>query len=245
MIEQTGKTLRRQQPFLLILAVGGLLPVCACGPGFETGGPAPTGEELEVAAQQALSATMPGNPVQINFDFRLKEADLRFAGRGVARVEPPYRLRIDLFSNRGEGLFRAALVESDLRIPPGVPIELAPPPALLWAALGVFRPDAELQLLDGRSGGGGSLTLRYGSAAEENLLFRLSQGLLTRAEIREDGHLTEEVDLELDEGSERVVETVYRNHPMFVELTFSLKSVENVESFPADIWFPEGWGRAR
>jgi hypothetical protein len=225
------------------MAVGGLVFVGACGPRLETGGPPPTGEELEVAAQEALSATMPDSPVQITFDFRLREADLRFAGRGVARVEPPYRLRIDLFSNRGEGLFRAALVESELRIPPGVPIELAPPPALLWAALGVFRPDAELQLLDGRSGEGGSLTLRYGSAAKEELLFRLARGLLARAEIREDGHLTEEVDLELDDGYERVVKTVYRNHPMFVELTFSLESVENVESFPADIWFPEGWGR--
>jgi hypothetical protein len=194
--------------------------------------------DLEAVAQNALVATMPESPVQITFDFRLKEADLRFNGRGVARIEPPYRVRIDLFSNRGEGLFRAALVEGDLRIPPGVPRELAPPPALLWAALGVFRPDSELRLLGGRSVGRDTVSLRYGGDAGEDLRFRLADGLLTRAEIHENGHLIEEVDLDLDESSENVVETVYRNRALFLELTFYLKSVETVESFPSEIWDP-------
>jgi hypothetical protein len=183
---------------------------------------------------------MPETPVQITFDYRLREADLRFAGQGVARVEPPYRVRIDLFTNRGEGIFRAALVGSDLRIPPGIPLDLAPPPALLWAALGVFRPDADLQLKGGRDRGDGTVTLRYGGLGEEDLRFRLAHGLLARAEIHEEGHLVEEVDLELDESSLTVVETVYRNRALFVELTFSLKSIETVESFPSDIWYPIG-----
>jgi hypothetical protein len=194
--------------------------------------------ELERVAENALAATMPESPVQITFDFRLKEADLRFEGRGVARVEPPYRVRIDLFTNRGEELFRAALVGSDLRVPPGVPRELAPPPALLWAALGVFRPDSELRLEGGQSLGNGVMTLRYGGSAEEDLRFRLAGGMLTRAEIHVDGHLIEEVDLELDDSSRNVVETVYRNRALFLELTFSLKSVETVESFPSEIWDP-------
>ena len=222
---------RRVGIFLLFALPG-------CRSAAELPGPAPAGMELEAEAQEALVATMPESPVQITFDFRLKEADLRFEGRGVARVEPPYRVRIDLFSNRGEGLFRAALVGSDLRIPPGVPRELAPPPALLWAALGVFRPDSELRLVGGRGGGDGSVTLWYGGDNGEDLRFRLAGGLLTRAEIHEDGHLIEEVDLDLDEASENVVETVYRNQALFLELTFSLKSVETVESFPADIWDP-------
>jgi hypothetical protein len=183
---------------------------------------------------------MPESPVQITFDFRLREADLRFTGQGVARVEPPYRVRIDLFTNRGEGLFRAALVGSDLRVPPGVPVELAPPPALLWAALGVFRPDTGLEIVGGRGHADGGATLQYGGDAGEDLRFRLSNDLLTRAEIREGGHLIEEVDLELDEGSTEVLETVYRNRALFVELVFSLKSVEYVDSFPSDIWDPRG-----
>jgi hypothetical protein len=183
---------------------------------------------------------MPESPVQITFDFRLREADLRFSGQGVARVQPPYRVRIDLFSNQGEGLFRAALVGSDLRVPPGVPIDLAPPPALLWAALGVFRPDQELELVGGRERGDGAATLRYRGPSGEDLRFRLADGILERAEIRDDGHLIEEVDLELDYESRKVVETVYRNRALFVELTFTLKSEETVESFPPEIWNP-GW----
>ena len=130
------------------------------------------------------------------------------------------------------------MVGSDLRVPPGVPRELAPPPALLWAALGVFRPDSELRLEGGQSLGAGSMTLRYGGDAEEDLRFRLVGGMLTRAEIHVDGHLIEEVDLELDDTSRNVVETVYRNRALFLELTFSLKSVETVESFPSEIWDP-------
>jgi hypothetical protein len=181
---------------------------------------------------------MPDNPVQISFDFRLKEADLRFSGRGVARVQPPYRLRIDLFSNGGESLFRAALVGSQLRIPLGVPLDLAPPPALLWAALGVFRPDAEQRLLGGRGSGEGAMTLHYGGVDTEELRFRLVDGGLVRAEILEDGHLIEEVDLDLDDSSNTVVETVYRNRALFLELTFTLRSVENVDAFPDEIWDP-------
>ena len=219
----------------------GLLTLLAspgCRPTHEAPGLSPVDLNLEAVAEKALVATMPETPVQITFDFWLKEADLRFEGEGVARVQPPYRVRIDLFSNRGEELFRAALVGSDLRVPPGVPLELAPPPALLWAALGVFRPDSGLRLLEGRSVGNGSVTLRYGGDAGEDLRFRLTEGLLTRAEIYQDGHLIEEVDLELNESSENVVETVYRNRALFLELTFSLKSVETVESFPSNIWDP-------
>jgi hypothetical protein len=187
-----------------------------------------------------MAATMPAGPVQITFDFRLREADLRFSGRGVARVQPPYRVRIDLFSNGGETLFKAALVGSDLRVPPGVPVSLAPPPALLWAALGVFRPDADLELAGGRALQDGGVSVRYGGGRGEDLRFQLMDGLLNRAEIFDEGHLIEEVDLELDPTTHDVLETVYRNRAMFVELTFTLESMENVETFSPDIWDPRG-----
>ncbi|MCJ7627139.1 MAG: hypothetical protein MUO50_02005 [Longimicrobiales bacterium] len=228
-------------PIRRILVGVGLLALIinsGCRPNREAPGPSPADLNLEAVVQEALVSTMPETPVQITFDFRLKEADLRFEGRGVARVEPPYRVRIDLFSNRGEGLFRAALVGGDLRVPLGVPRELAPPPALLWAALGVFRPDSGLRVEGGRGTGNGRVTLRYRGDAGEDLRFYLANGLLTRAEIYEGGHLIEEVDLELDESSENVVETVYRNRALFLELTFSLKSVETVDSFPSEIWDP-------
>ena len=185
-----------------------------------------------------MERTQVREPTRIRFGFRVKEADLRFNGQGLARVEPPYRVRLDLFSGGGETIFQAALVEGNLRIPPWAPRELAPPPALLWAALGIFRPDPDLTLLGGGRGEGGDVTLRYGGKEDLELRFRIEGGHLVRAELHREGHLQEEVDLSLDESSGTVVETVYRNRALFLELTFSLQSAENVDSFPAEIWYP-------
>ena len=208
-----------------------------CAPGPGPGTPIPTGQAVAVA-QEAMEATRPRGPTRILFDFRVREADLRFNGRGLARVEPPYRVRLDLFGHGGENLFQAALVEGILRIPPWAPRELAPPPALLWAALGVFRPDPQLEFLGGARRGDGQVSLRYGGLDGVELRFLLNGASLGRAELYRDGHLAEEVDLSLDESSGRVLETVYRNQALFLEMTFSLDRVENVDAFSQDIWYP-------
>jgi len=192
----------------------------------------------EGVAQEALNRTLPESPVQIVFDFRLREADLRFHGRGVARVEPPYKVRVDLFSPQGETLFQAALVGNDLRVPDWAPREMAPPAPLLWASLGVFRPDPSWMLIGGYPTGDGGVELRYEGTEDQEIRLGVQDGRLVRAELHMDGHLTEEVDLSLDETSGTVLETVYRNLAEFLELTFSLESVETVESFPSDIWLP-------
>jgi hypothetical protein len=174
----------------------------------------------------------------MGFLVRLREADLRFQGRGVARIEPPYRVRLDLFSNRGETLFQAALVGGDLRIPPWAPREMAPPPGLLWAALGVFRPDPGWELTGSRAEGDQALTLRYETPEGEQLRFRISGARLVRAELYRNGRLAEEVTLSLDQSSGDVKETVYRNRAEFVELSFHLQSSETVAFFPPEIWDP-------
>ncbi len=189
-------------------------------------------------ARTALETTRPSGPSRILFDFRVREADLRFNGRGLARVEPPYRVRLDLFGHGGETIFQAALVEGVLRIPPWAPEELAPPPALLWAALGIFRPDPDLEFLGGARSPSGRVTLRYRGEDGLELLFQFRGSRLRRAELYRDGHLSEEVDLSLDEDLGRVVETVYRNQALFLEMTFSLESAEDVEPFSPDIWYP-------
>jgi hypothetical protein len=48
----------------------------------------------------------------------------------------------------------------------------------------------------------------------------------------------EEVDLAFDESTGTVLETVYRNRALFLELNFSLESTENVPPFPVEIWYP-------
>ena len=191
-----------------------------------------------MVADEAAGRTHPQAPKQIRFQFRVREADFRFQGRGVARLDPTYRVRLDLFSNQGETLFEAALVGSELRIPPWAPRELAPPPALLWAALGIFRPDAELAFLGGGGDGKDGSILRYGDPDGVELRFRIRAGQLTRAELYRRGQLSEEVDLTLGDALEGVVETVYRNRAEFLEMTFSLDSIEEVESFPPHIWYP-------
>lgn len=224
--------------FRLVHTALGLSLLTGCGGASSAPSvPIPQADALGMALR-ALEVTRPENPIRILFDWRVKEADLRFNGRGLARVEPPYRVRLDLFTPGGETLFQAALVEGILRIPPWAPRELAPPPALLWAALGIFRPDPDLGLLKGREGGEGGVILLYGGDDDVELRFRLKDGSLTRAELYRKGHLAEEVDLSLDTSTGEVVETVYRNHALFLELTFSLESSENVTTFSPDIWYP-------
>jgi hypothetical protein len=219
-----------------VLGIFAFLSGCAS---FSSGSvPGPAHPDPDGIALEALDRTLPESPVQIVFDFRVREAEFRYQARGVARVEPPYKVRVDIFSPQGETLFSGALVESDLRIPSWAPRELAPPAPLLWASLGVFRPDPSWELLGGFQGREGEVFLRYQGGEEQEIRLGVAGGSLVRAELHKNGHLSEEVDLSLDETSGAVLETVYRNLAEFLELTFSLESVETVESFPADIWLP-------
>lgn len=222
---------------LVVFSLAGLVLLHGCAGGAAPGTPLPSGVAT-AAAREALEATQPTRPSRILFGFRVRERDLRFNGRGLARVEPPYRVRLDLFGHGGETLFQAALVEGVLRIPQWAPRELAPPPALLWAALGIFRPDPDLEFLGGESRAGPAITLRYGGPGGVELRFRFRDADLVRAELHRDGHLAEEVDLSLDGDTGTVLETVYRNQALFLEMTFTLESVEDVDAFSPDIWYP-------
>ncbi|MGW8267683.1 MAG: hypothetical protein ACWGSQ_15060 [Longimicrobiales bacterium] len=57
--------------------------------------------EVEAVARGAMERTRVRAPTRIRFGFRVREADLRFNGQGLARIEPPYRVRLDLFSGAG------------------------------------------------------------------------------------------------------------------------------------------------
>jgi hypothetical protein len=110
----------------------------------------------------------------------------------------------------------------------------------MWASVGVFRPDADLALLDGSRLEGGGYLLRYGAGKGEELWFRVEAGRLTRAEIRQGGHVAKEVNLAFGDASETVQETTYRDREAFREMKFELESIERVESFPPYIWMAGG-----
>ena len=82
--------------------------------------PAPPVDAARVALRLEF-ATRVVRPARILFSWSLSDRDARFQGRGVARVEPPFKARLDLFYGNGETIARAALVDDDLRIPLGTP----------------------------------------------------------------------------------------------------------------------------
>lgn len=177
-------------------------------------------------------------PSRLEFRWRAREPDFRDEGMGVARVEPPYRARLDLFLDNGEVAAIAVLDGDELRIPESVPGELVPPAALLWAAFGVFRPGADAEMVNGRVTGG-TMVLEYNLRSDEQVRFHLRNRAIVDAERLERGSVVERVFI-TDLMGETIFpkEATYRNMPDYRELRLTLQSVDHVDSFPPDIWYP-------
>lgn len=226
----------RAQPgaalLLCALAMGSLLAGCTAGRGGERPLAVPPSE----VEAQLREATRPAAPIRLVFRWQLNERGSRLEGRGVARIEPPYRARLDLFTDNGETAARVALVDSDLRVPPGVDHRLIPPPALLWASLGVFHPATGAALLGGEAYDGGEIGLRYRLVdGREGRFFARGDTTLLEAELLDGGRAVERVTLEWDEGP-FPEGAVYRELSAFRELRVTLESSEHVESFSGEIW---------
>ena len=162
---------------------------------------------------------------------------MRLQGRGVARIEPPYRARLDLFSRSGDRVTAAALVDGELRLPEGMP-EYLPPPTLFWGALGVFRPDRGMALGGGSWRPDGTAELRYLPGPEEELTIRLSETAIREILVARGGRTTQELRVTRAEGERFPRETVYRDLTRTRELRMTVESVEHVESYPSDVWTP-------
>ncbi len=175
---------------------------------------------------------------RIVFEWELNESGVRVHGRGVARIEDPYRARLDLFLGNGETVVRAALVGEDLRLPPGSPRNILPPPDLMWGVLGVFRPERGTELLGADRLEGGGIRLRYRYPNGEELRYQVENGQVTTIEILDDGHTTQRVQLSLSPDNRYPAEATYRNLTAFRELKLVRESVEQVEPYPPDIWNP-------
>lgn len=178
---------------------------------------------------------------QLIFSWRAREPDFRHDdGLGVARVEPPDKARLDLFLGNGEVAAIAALVGDELRVPGSLPLELVPPPALLWAAFGVFRPGDGAQVIGGGRVGGG-LEVRLRVPGGDSVRYRLHEHGVAEAALLDGGAVVERVVVSAPrEGSAYPSEATYRNLREYRELKLRLESFEHVDPFPPYIWLPGG-----
>lgn len=216
--------------FLLVGAVG-------CGGGRGTPGPPIPTIDAEQAALVVERATRLDRPARLIFEWNIRESGMRLRGRGVARVEPPYRARLDLFTGSGETVVRAALVGDDLRIPVDAPPGIIPPAPLLWASLGVFRAGARLSVLGARELDDGQLLIRLRDPSGGELRYRVRDRRILEVERVRDGHVVERVEVEPGDGP-FPREARYRNLADFRELNVRLEGMDYVESYPPDIWNP-------
>lgn len=206
-----------------------------CG-GPPAGTPVPR-IDAERAAARALATSQVTAPSRVDFAWSLIERSLRVAGKGVARLEPD-RARLDMFLHNGASVITIALVDDEVRVPPGQMFNVLPEPPLLWAALGVFRPDASMTLLGGEALGDDVIRLRYALDDGAELRYRIDAGRVQLVEIREDGHLVHRVTLTLEDGYDHPTEATYRHISDFRELKVQIDSVKSVETYPEKIWDP-------
>ena len=220
---------------LIVLASTALTLGCAGGR-LAVIGPVP---DAGGAATTLSEATRLEEPLQIVFAWRLNEARQRHEGRGVARIEPPYRARLDLFTTDGETVMSAALVDGELRLPPGSRDDILPPTDLMWGALGIFRPHG-VRLLGGDVLEDDATRLRYAYEDGTELHYEVMAGLLRSLELLEDGHVVQRVEVDMAGDGRYPVEATYRNLTAFRELTIMRESLEIHEPFAPDTWDPAG-----
>jgi hypothetical protein len=205
---------------------------CASAP------PPPVAEPPLDAGQLASSASRASSldaPYRIVFQWSYNEPGTRIGGRGVARIEPPYKARLDLFLSNGERAAAASVLGDDYEIAAERQAEL-PPPALLWGSLGVFRPGDLSQLRGGRWESTGVAELRYLWSGGGDLRYTLRGNRIERVEILVGDRVNEELSLARADGERFPREATYRHLGEVRELRITLEVVENVETYPSDIW---------
>ena len=191
-----------------------------------------------VVAERAVRETAPDRPLRAVFGWRALDGQARFSGEGVARIEPPYRARLDLFGPRGEGYLTAALVDREIRLPADPEVAL-PPPAMLWALLGVVRPPADAVLEATRVSAAGHEEERelYYEVDGSRLRYVLVGARLRSAEWTGGGR---RMIIELAASPEGLLPSTatYRDWSQNTELHIGLEGVEEVEPYPPEIWTP-------
>lgn len=221
------------RPFSILVVSATLAALGACA----ARGPSPEGPPLPDVARALEEATAPRGASRLVFKWLLREQEARFSGEGVARIEEPYRARLDLFGPRGEGYLSAALIGDDLRLPSGAGDAPLPPPALLWSVLGALRaPEGATLIATDTVGAATTLAWQRGP---ERWSFEVRDGVVRSArwEDGRQGRQTVEVREVGTLGRPSVV--VYRDWSAFRELTLEVTEAEHVGSFPPETWTPD------
>lgn len=215
------------------------LMVCLLAAGCTNRGLAVIGPVGDAGAEAAglQQGTSLQESLQIRFQWRLNEARQRHGGIGVARIEPPYKARLDLFTDDLESVLSAVLIDGELRLPPGSRDDILPPTDLMWGTLGVFRPP-EARLLGGDRLEDDAMRLRYAYDDGTELHYQVQEGLLRSLELVEDGHVVQWIEVNMGVEGRYPVEAKYRNLTAFRELTIVRESIERVAPFDASIWDP-------
>jgi hypothetical protein len=224
---RVDRALRRLYVSALIAVLG-----AGCAGGMDTGG---TPDPL--AEQRLEAATTPVRRAQVTFDWSMADRDARFSGRGVLRVDSGYRARVDLFGPRGETLAAAVVVDGVMRVVPDAAATMLPPPALLWASLGVFRRPADAPLT-GTSLSGDEVRLVH-TRDRTVWSFRFAGDRL-RATEWTDGTGRRTVELSGDAGVGMPAVAEFRDWTEFRELTLRVTEVEERAAFEPDVWILPG-----
>jgi hypothetical protein len=213
-----------------ILATAAALAACATG-GMEAGPADPAAEAAAVAA------TAPSQAVRVDFDWEIRDREARFNGQGVLRLDRGYRARLDLFGPRGETLSAAVLEGEEMRVLPMGSEALLPPPALLWSALGVFRPPVDAPLT-ATTRTGARMTLAYDRDGT-SWRFRFENDALRGTEwTARGGRRTVELTGTSQFGLP--AQAAFRDWTEFRELTLRVTNVEESTGFSADVWILPG-----
>lgn len=222
------------RPYVLLLL--GVALLASCGPRrLAVLGPVP---DASGSARELAAATELERPVRIDFTWELNESGSRLSGVGVARVEPPYRARLDLFLDNREGVLTAALVDQELRLPPGTRDDILPPVDLMWGTLGIFRPMDESELVAGERLEGGAERLRYRQRDGTELHYEAAGGTLRAVELVEGGSVVQFVRVSGAQPQGYPDQATYRNLDAFRELKIIRTATRASEPFDPKIWDP-------
>jgi hypothetical protein len=217
---------------LLSLALA--LTACAAGRPAVVG-PVPQPGGLASGLERATGLE---EPARVDFRWELNEEGSRVRGVGVARVEPPYRARLDLFLEGGETVTSAAVVDGELRLPPGAPDDVLPPVDLMWVTLGVFRPLEGAELVGADRLDNDAERLRYRYADGRELQYETTGARLRRVDLLEGSSVVQWVRLAHAPEDRFPASVTYRNLQDFRELVIERTAWRPAEPFDPAIWDP-------